>query len=308
MIQNINKEAVIFDASEHLGENEQSPVFIALPPGYNGQLILPAMLATPDRFRGIARLEDVEALESYLAHQVGADAGGLAIFVDTVDRKIVAVLDYGTGHQCPGHAEHLAILKIGFTKEFEVLNTMLSRHLTQDEFLNFLDEWSHLFVECAELKEAAENFHSVTITRVKMVKNQRNGTGKAVIDTDECADAEIKLPPEKITTVMSVFPEQPESTLELLLRYRAANGKLTFSLMLPGKEALIRREMLRLEERLRGFCETREEWEHKPLFTRGLRPETAAVKPATIIPVSGAKLPDHLAVGATALDLEIMRK
>lgn len=269
---------------------------LTLPPGTNGKLLIPRRLAANNRTIQNVDVEDAGALESYLTKNVSTPET-LAIYIDTRARAITAVLDHAAEHSKPGFNEHTATLKLEFSAEFAPLFAILNKPMTQDCFLDFIDRQSHLFMEASTLKEVCANFHSVTITRVKSIKDNANGTGKFTIDTDELQDQELRTPPRVITTTVAIFPDESPVELEVMVRYRAPGGKLEFTLLVPGLESIVRKEVAKIETRLRVFIGQRSEksaaWT-SVLIVRASTPRLGKPMDAKEVDLTGGVLPQDL--------------
>lgn len=293
MIQELNPETL----QHQIPLITASGLLLTLPPGTNGKLFLPARLKDSIRTIQTVAVEDAGALESYLTHQA-TDPSTLALYLDTRQRSVLAVLDHATRHTIPCTNEHRVSLKLEFSAEFRPLHETLNKELSQDAFLDFIDRNAHLFVEAAQLREVCANFHAVTITRVKSVKNLRNGTGRFVYDSEEQQDAEMQTPPPTITTKVALFPDQQAIDLEVMCRYRTLGGKLVFTLLVPGLDALVRKEVAKIELRLVAWLVKQSEttkdstWLRVPII-RGV-PTLTTPLPAEEHLVSGASLPETL--------------
>jgi hypothetical protein len=297
MIQEINPKTL-----QHEVTLPQSKgLLLTLPPGAKGKLLTPARLQTEVRTKQTVEVEDVGALEAYLQSQV-VNPATLALFIDTRARTVLAVLDHAATHEKPGFNEHSAKLKLEFSPEFAPLHRALNNAMSQGDFLDFIDRNAHIFIEAAALKEVCANFHSVTIVRVKSVRNLTNGTGKFVYDSDEQQDAEMRTPPAVITTKLAIFPDQQPLELEVMIRYRAPGGKLEFTLLVPGLDAIVRSEVAKIENRLSTFLETRHKatniptWKTVPIV-RGV-PKLTPPLDAQVIDINGADLPTTLSLGS----------
>lgn len=273
---------------------------LALSPGAKGKLVIPARLRATDRtIQGIA-VEDIGALEAYLEKQV-TEPKALAIFIDTVNRVVTAVLDYAQCHTAPGWNQHVVTLKLEFSHEFAPLFAVLNKALSQDQFLNFLDEWGHLFQQCSQLKEVIADFRSHAITKVHKLVNQRTGAGKLIVTTEDAQNEEVNLPPPEVTAVVAIFPDQPEVELPVLIRYRPNQGAVGFTLLVPGLQALIVKEIIKIESRIHTWCGLQDSklpgkgWD-TVLNVRAATPHLTKPEEAKVIEIEGQALPNSLAL------------
>lgn len=259
-------------------------------------LLFPRRLTAASRTIQSVDVEDAGAFEAYLTKHVTTPET-LAIYIDTRTRTVTAVLDHAAEHAKPGCNEHIVTLKLDFSADFAPLHSILNKPMSQDSFLDFIDRQAHLFIEAATLKEVCANFHSTTITRVKSIKNNANGTSKFMVDTDELQDQELRTPPPLITTKVAIFPDEEPIELEVMIRYRAPSGKLEFTLLVPGLEAIVRKEVAKIESRLRVFIGLRSEklntWSAVPLV-RASTPKLLKPLSAETLDISGGTLPANL--------------
>lgn len=275
--------------------NPAAPTLLALSPGAKGKLTIPARLRATDRTIQAIAVEDIGALESYLEKQV-TDPKALAIFIDTVNRVVTAVLDYAQDHSTPGWNQHVVTLKLEFSSEFAPLFNVLNKALTQDQFLNFLDEWGHLFQQCSQLKEVIADFRSHAITKVTKVVNVRTGAGKLSVITEDATNEEVNLPPPEVIAHVTIFPDQPEIELPVLIRYRPNQGNVGFTMLVPGLQALIVKEIVKIEARIHAWRGLQDSalpgkgWD-TVLHVRATTPQLTKPEEAKIIDVEGGALP-----------------
>lgn len=275
--------------------NPAAPTLLALSPGAKGKLTIPARLRAADRTIQAIAVEDIGALEAYLEKQV-TEPQALAIFIDTVNRIVTAVLDYAQDHSTPGWNQHVVTLKLEFSSEFAPLFNVLNKPLSQEQFLNFLDEWGHLFQQCSQLKEVIADFRSHAITKVTKVINQRTGAGKLSVITEDSTNEEVNLPPPEIIAHVAIFPDQPEIELPVLIRYRPNQGNVGFTMLVPGLQALIVKEIVKIEARIHAWRSLQDSklpgkgWD-TVLHVRATTPQLTKPEEAKVIDVEGGALP-----------------
>jgi hypothetical protein len=292
MIHKITTVTEPFDAA--------SPKLLVLSPGAKGKLTIPARLKATDRTIQHIAVEDIGALEAYLEKQV-TEPKALAIFIDTVNRVVTAVLDYAQCHTAPGWNQHVITLKLEFSHEFAPLFAVLNKALSQDQFLNFLDEWGHLFQQCSQLKEVIADFRSHAITKVHKLVNQRTGAAKLIVTTEDATNEEVNLPPPEVTAVVAIFPDQPEVELPVLIRYRPNQGAVGFTLLVPGLQALIVKEIIKIESRIHTWCGLQDSklpekgWD-TVLRVRAATPQLTKPEEAKVIDIEGHLLPADLSL------------
>ena len=280
--------------------NPTAPTLLALSPGAKGKLTIPARLRAEGRTIQAVAVEDIGALETYLEKQV-TEPKALAIFIDTVNRVVTAVLDYSQDHSTPGWNQHVVTLKLEFSNEFAPLYNVLHKALSQDQFLNFLDEWGHLFEQCAQLKEVIADFRSHAITKVHKLVNQRTGAGKLIVTTEDAQNEEVNLPPPEVIAHVAIFPDQPEIELPVLIRYRPNQGAVGFTMLVPGLQALIVKEIVKIEARIhawRGLQDSKlpgKGWD-TVLHVRATTPQLTKPEEAKVIDIEGQTLPNNLAL------------
>ena len=278
--------------------NPTAPTLLALSPGAKGKLTIPARLRAEGRTIQAVAVEDIGALEAYLEKQV-TEPKALAIFIDTVNRVVTAVLDYSQDHSTPGWNQHVVTLKLEFSSEFAPLFAVLNKALSRKQFLNFLDEWGHLFEQCAQLKEVIADFRSHAITKVHKLVNQRTGAGKLIVTTEDAQNEEVNLPPPEVIAHVAIFPDQPEIELPVLIRYRPNQGAVGFTMLVPGLQAHIRKEIVKIEARIhawRGLQDSKlpgKGWD-TVLHVRATTPQLTKPEEAKVIDIEGHALPETL--------------
>jgi hypothetical protein len=288
--------------TDHLLPTDDASSLVIIPPGHTARIVTQTRLLHTDRVVQEVHCEDVGALEVYLTKLV-TNPAALVIYIDTKSRKVTAILDHASDAELPGTNQHLVHLQLEYSPDFASLSKVLGKPMPQADFLAFLDENAHIFVECAALKEVCANFSSINITRVKSVRNERNGAHKLVVDTTEEQDASVSLPPAEITTKVAIFPGQPQQELAVHCRYRPAGGAVNFLLIVPGLEALIRKEVGEIQNRLQFYCAERgkdEEasaWNQVPL----IRADLTKNKLTTPLPeksetIQGLPMPETLRI------------
>lgn len=275
---------------------------VIISPGTRAHLLLPERLPATDRVTQHVHLEDVPSLENYLAKMVITGAS-LAIYINTAKRLVTAILDHAADHGNPNFNVHVAKLELVFSDRFGPLAAVLGKQLTQEQFLNFLDEWGFIFQEYSLLKETVADFRSKSITRVTKVINQRNGSGKLVVSTDEHADEEVNLPPAQVTATVAIFPGQGLTELPVQIRYRPNQGAVGFIMIVPGLQTLINDAIIAIEDRLVQWLNRRHEvneaanWD-KALIVRGEAVTLKQSMPAQVIELDGKELPASLTLDA----------
>ncbi len=189
--------------------------------------------------------EDLPSLQAYLAREVVTPIT-LAIYVDTNARKVTAILDHAASAEQSNCNLNTATLQLEFSPEFAPLHAVLGKDLTQEQFLELIEDQSHLFLEAAKLQDMVAMFQSTQVVRFKQFKNLSNGTGSLSFDTSESADETTKLPTE-ITTILPIYRFQGDVTLKLKLRYAIKQGAIAFKIICPGLDKIVRDEVVKVE-------------------------------------------------------------
>ncbi len=253
-----------FQLDQNTGDFDiAKPRLAALPPGFAAKLFIPER--PQPRIIQTVNVSDIGALEDYLGRMV-RNASSLAVFIDPDAPQIDCVLDHSDGNGS-GSNQHKAVLALEFSEDFAPLRAILGKPLAQLEFLNFIDEYSHLFAEAARLRQMVEDFSSVQVTRFRSVKNLDNGTASIAYDTQENAEETTKVPRE-VTVVCPIFMGQADVTLNVVLRYTSQGGALQFKVCVFGIEKIINDEVRKIEQRLREFVEAKA-WGASALIVRG---------------------------------------
>ena len=244
-----NEPSFLVSAAPTLQELDATPQFLLIPPSHVGLLHTPQVCK--DWVAQTFTASDLPSLEDYLARMV-TDPSRLGIYVDVAGRSVVCRLDGARDAEMRGINEHHAVLNLELSPEFKPIYAVVGKPQNQEEFLNFIEAQSHLFMESSRLLELVSAFRQYTVTKFKSARNLVNGTLQMEFSTEEDGEQTTKMP-ALVHAIVPVFTAQADVTLDLTLRYQVKAGVVTFFLGCPGVETLIRQQVELVESRLRSW-------------------------------------------------------
>lgn len=211
--------------------------FAALvPPGYT------LHVWQPERARSYLeqgfQADNIASFCAYLGRYV-TKPENLLITVDHDQRAFRGILDAAQDADSVGTNQHECNLQLKFSRDFAPLAAILDKPIAQDDFLNFLDQNGHLFLEAATLEQLVANFRATTVVKFTSVKNRDTGSYKFGVEADDQSTDEWKIPGE-VTVLLPIFEGQEPKELKLKLRPIPKANTVTFTLVLPGFTKTVR--------------------------------------------------------------------
>lgn len=209
---------------------------VALPDGVTAQS-LEKFLSFPQRERGHIEFQKLGSLLDYAERH--HERGATAIFADAAGNHVRAVLNWHTPEtnvsSTAGWGDHSLDYELKFTREFADWNGISGRPLTQTQFAEFLEE--HLrdihVPEPASLLEAVSRLSGKRNTSFESAKRLDNGD--VSIEWKEDTQLSNAAFPSRFTIRIPIYRGAEKATtfdINALLRYRIADGKLSFEVKL----------------------------------------------------------------------------
>lgn len=188
--------------------------------------------------------------ESFLAYfkkySVGQQPALFAIREEGDGFKLLCIFDY---HEADGktlnpkRGEHKAVLKLKYTPEFSTWLTKNAKSFPQIEFAEFVEDYTHVFVEPtgADMLEIAQSLQG--LTTVHWGAGQRIANGQVMLSYKESADmtagnGDLRVP-ERFIINTQIFAHVPAVNIQAALRTRREQAKLFFSYKLIRVQPLI---------------------------------------------------------------------
>ncbi len=234
---------------------------IILPDGWHTaslEQFLPARMRTRGRFN-TALIED---FANYYARNTKADKLAHApIFINPKALAAVAVLDWQTLDDLPGHLDHVAVCTPQATPEFERIRAMHNREHTQEEMVDLIDDMSGIvsgFDDAGQGMAASallKAFRETKITKQSehaQTLNDQSVSRSALESID--ANASKRVPP-KLTFHITPYEGFGPRALTGRIIIRAKNNEPVFWLRvadMAGIERDIAREFVNLVQKAIG--------------------------------------------------------
>lgn len=147
----------------------------------------------------------------------------------TSDGQFVAVLDYH-GPSAPRHGDHIAILKLKRSPEWDLWAAKSESSMSQVEFAEFIQDNARdiLIPGPAEMLEVATGLQATVGATFRSAINQSNGTTQ--LNWDEQVDGTVrgtgKAIPTQFQVALRPFMGTERYPIDCMLRYRVQGGSL----------------------------------------------------------------------------------
>lgn len=207
--------------------------YVLVPDGANVH-DLEHLLPAPIRARGCATAHDVAGIIAYVKRfrdREQATNGDTLIFADAQQFKIVALIDYSR-HGAPKHHDHRITYTCPKAVEWETWARCNKMKMDQPTFAEFI-EANVLDIrkpDGAKILEVARNLQSHK--SVKFASAIRLDNGEQQFEYSEEIQGSVRgnrmSVPEKFELGIPVFFMGDHYKVEVLLRYRIAEGRLSF--------------------------------------------------------------------------------
>lgn len=184
----------------------------------------------PERIHGTVRLQDAASFSKYVAAFTDERT---RVFADANNSSFLAVLDYHVaGERKPEFLRHKALLTLAEDQRWKIWAGSDGRWMSQVDFAEFIED-NYLDINtptAASMLEVARDLHaknevsfdskvSLKDGQIQMSfqENLKAGVGTGNLEV-----------PEKFTIRIPVFFGEAAIVLDMRLRYRISNQKLTF--------------------------------------------------------------------------------
>jgi len=241
-----NETQAILAAGASLAEPKNIngiPVVLA-PEGYQVRQLI-ELAPQPARKTGFPQLTD---LSSFIAYVRKFKTPETVIFISgTKTPEIKAIFDYNGDK--PGWSHHGVIFKFAATEEYlawlgvgKMNSNRVVDTISQEAFVEFLEDFIHTIADPdgATLKEICANLQATREQNISNVFNTQNGDVQVVFaenTTIKGAKKDMTIP-SVITLGLSPFLGMPPYKVELRLKTRIKEGKLTFAVKFNRLELL----------------------------------------------------------------------
>lgn len=219
------------------GDGTEVALAITHPDNWTTQVVdLAPWQQRPYRAVGRRDLHTPESLVDYITEQPAAPT----IYIDADRRSVTAVFDDHDGDG-PGWREHRATLTIRHTEDWDGLTAINKQWLTSDDIADWLDDHGHLVTEpgAADMIELVRDFRATTTTEFARAENDINGDVKLTFRTDTEASSSVTIPTQVVLEVEVVRGADPVA-IPGRFRYRVQHGAVTFGLLFPGLDRIVR--------------------------------------------------------------------
>ena len=201
---------------------------------------LEKLLPRPVRRRSTFSSQRLRSFLEYLAEF--ASPGETVVFANEEGDAAQAIIDYGSNAN-PGWGSHRAHLEMFKTPEFEAVEALCERPRTQREFVEWLEDWSHL----VRLATASEEWLSVTdaiksVRAVKMSALAEIVSKEADFETTKSALEQISAKSEN-----GELPATIRAELQVYHDTSALDIKVRVSIVTTQKEPAFRFRIVGLE-------------------------------------------------------------
>lgn len=250
----------------HRGEPDGSaaPVLV-IPKGMqlsSAKGILDEYRATPERAKGTAKLE---TLDAFVAHVERFKDEGSAVFarVNAKAPELLAVYDYHQGPGRPRWGQHRASFAFPLAPEWQAWKALDGKELDQLTFAAFIEDHAHEVVPTSdEIAQAAAAklanldlrlatpgqvltlSRGLTVRAESVIAETRKlATGETKILYDEKLSGEKGAPldvPGAFVVGVPVFDGGDPYALPVRLRLRVASGKIAWTFALLGADDVVR--------------------------------------------------------------------
>lgn len=218
--------------------------FVVLPQDYKVEG-LERLLPAPTRIRQSAQLKSLASFLAYVNKFKGADTIITAEITPTTF-AVCALLDYHGA----GKAEfvtHFAHFAPGLSVEWTTWLANSKKPLPQADFANFIEEQLPTIAspDAAELLELVQNLEGSVNAKFTAVNRLKDGArGLQYTETIELNGGQTSKPglvelPAELLLKIAVFEHGPKWEVPVRLRYRLAEGRITFTLIVVDPHRVI---------------------------------------------------------------------
>lgn len=213
-----------------------------VPEAWDAVKVPPIDPPLPDSARVAVKLTSAAAFVGYVNHFARPETTRL--FADMEGRRLVGILDYHIGTDEPRRCAHLAVYPAPFSPEWQRWQAIDGRSLTQEEFLEFVEENAPDIAEpaAADILELAANFRQVRTEHFARSTRLRDGSISLTFrDEDGGGENAASLPPHLVLSV-PILEGGERFRVKAWIRTRTANGALRFIVALHRRD-LVEREV-----------------------------------------------------------------
>ncbi len=221
---------------------------------------LEKFMDAPARKRGVFRTVRIDDFCIYVDHEKTNDT---AIFVAPDGKKTVAVIDYGN-HSFPQWGDHRATLTLKETPEFEALQALCKRELSQRDIIEWIEDWSATITPHINGSEITPLAAITALRKVKIdqkasatVTDQNFQAARSTMEMIEASSADGPLP-NGLDLTCNIYESTALRTIRTRLAMKTGGDKPYFTLRIIAIEIHMRDIANEIHGRIKSkFHETR---------------------------------------------------
>lgn len=201
----------------------------------------------PKRKRGLVCLSETSSFIEYVNAHSTPDETHIFGVASEAGGEFKAVIDFhGRGDADPNWGEHVCVLKLATTPEWQRWTARNGQQLTQEAFAEFLEDNMQDIVnpDAGTLLDVAQLLTGKKSVTFRSGKNLKNGAialeySETIESTGGRSNGDMQVP-DKFTLMISPFIGVDPVALDARLRYRISDsGKLSFSFILNRPHKIV---------------------------------------------------------------------
>jgi len=195
----------------------------------------------PERISASVKLADTDSFCNYVS--LYAD-DRTRVFADPLTQTFLSVIDYhGTGERKPEFCSHKASYRMTLSEQWKIWYGKNNTPFTQSDFADFVEDATRDFLnpDAATMLEVARDLHAHTDVNFDSKIVPRNG--QVLLNYTENINAKVGAGnmevPERFTISIPVFFGEDRISVNVRLRFRVSQGKLSFVYKLDSPQDIL---------------------------------------------------------------------